>query len=114
VAILELSDGTFSKEVEQSGKVVLVDFYTDTCQPCKMMEPILEKVSNEYEGEVICARLDAEKNPETAEKFRIKGVPLLILFVGGDQKQRLMGVQNEQILKSLLDFGLAISRALRG
>lgn len=87
--------------------MVLVDFYTATCQPCKAMEPILERVSRQYEGRAWCARLDAEKNPQTAEKYKIRGVPVLILFVAGEQKQRLMGVHHEQTLKSLLEFGLA-------
>lgn len=104
--MLELTDQSFAQEVERSEKVVLVDFYTTSCQPCKIMEPILEKVAKEYDNRAVCARMDAEKNPDTAKRFRIMGVPALVLFVRGEQKKKLVGVHNEQTLKALLDSGL--------
>lgn len=104
--MLELTDQSFEQEMERAGNVVLVDFYTPDCQPCKVMHPILEKVAKDYEGRAACARMDADKNPQTAERFRVRGVPAFVLFVKGEQKKKLVGIHNEQTLKSLLDSGL--------
>ena len=101
-----MEDQSFTQEVEQSQEVVLVDFYTTTCQPCKAIERIVERISQAYEGRALCARLDVEKNPATAKKYKIMGVPALMLFVNGEQKKKLLGPQNEEALRFLLDFGL--------
>ena len=89
--VLEVSDGDFQKEVLQSDKPVVVDFWAVWCGPCKMLSPIVEEVAGEY-GEVKFCKLNVDDNPQQAGKFQIMSIPTLIFFKQGKATDKVVGL----------------------
>ena len=101
-----VSDSTFQSEVLQAQQPVLVDFWAEWCQPCKMLEPIVADLATEYDARIKVAKLDVDANPETAGRFGVMSIPTLILFKGGSEAQRLVGYKPKSALKAKLDEAL--------
>lgn len=89
--LTELTDETFDTEVLQSDQPVLVDFGAEWCHPCKQLDPIVEELADDWEGQVKVVKLDIDANVETTMRFGVMGVPTLILFVNGEPTERLSG-----------------------
>jgi thioredoxin 1 len=96
--VLELNKDNFEKEVIKSDKPVLVDFGASWCGPCQQMGPVFEKISSGF-TDVKFAKLDVQANQEIAKKYDVMGIPCLILFVNGKEKDRITGFQPEEQLK---------------
>jgi thioredoxin 1 len=101
--IVYIKDGNFEKEVLKSDLPVFVDFYADWCGPCKMVEPIIEKLASEYKGKVKFVKLNTDENQELAFQFNVMGIPTAILFKNGKAVQRLVGAAPEQTYRRMLD-----------
>src|ERR687886_20260 len=93
-----VTDGTFQDEVLNASTPVLVDFWAEWCQPCKMIAPHLEKIATEQEGKLKVAKLNVDENPRTMGEFRIRGIPTLILFKGGEPVETLVGFMPEKAI----------------
>jgi len=81
--------------------VVLTDFYADWCGPCKMLEPIVERLAEDTDATV--AKVDVDANQRLASAYGVRGVPTLVLFADGEQVEEIVGVQPEDQLRSLID-----------
>ena len=99
-----INDDNFEKEVMQEEMPVLVDFWADWCPPCKMMEPIVADIAEEYEGKLKVGNLNVDDNPNTASRFKIRGIPTLVLFKKGIVVEQIIGAQNKESLKQKLDL----------
>ena len=93
---VEVTDGTFMEQVEQSPTPVLLDLWADWCGPCHMLAPTIEQLSRELEGRVKVAKLNIDENPMTANRFGIRSIPTLLVLKGGTEVDRLVGVQPKQ------------------
>jgi thioredoxin 1 len=93
-----VTDSSFEDEVLDSGEPVLVDFWAEWCQPCKMIAPIVEQIAQEYDGKIKVAKLDTDANPNTMQAYGIMGIPTLILFKGGQAVERITGFMPKERL----------------
>jgi len=89
--ISKLEEENFQSEVIQSELPVLVDFTAVWCGPCKMLDPLVKQLSDEWSGKVKVVKLDVDDNPQVTMDYQIMGVPTLILFKNGKPIERLSG-----------------------
>jgi thioredoxin 1 len=100
--IPEIDEDSFQNEVLSADKPVLVDFSAVWCGPCKMLDPIVEQLAQDWTGKVKVVKLDVDHNPNIAMQYQVMGVPTLMLFVGGESRERLNGYQpKDRILSKL-------------
>ena len=99
---VEITDANI-KEIIASGKPLVVDFWAAWCGPCKMMLPILEELSNDYDGRVIVGKLNVDENPETCEQYGIMNIPTMLFFQNGELVNRHVGACRKQDLAQLFD-----------
>ncbi len=102
-----LTDDNFSSEVMESGKPVLVDFWATWCGPCRMIAPIVEELSGEYEGKAMIAKVDVDTAQKTAQEFGIRSIPTLLLFKEGKVVEQIIGAVPKQQIVDKLDAALA-------
>lgn len=88
---IAVNDSDFEEVVLKADKLVLVDFWAEWCGPCKMMLPIVEEISKEFEGKVIVTKVDVDGNPGTAAKFGIRNIPTILFFKNGTVVDKQVG-----------------------
>lgn len=98
---LKINSENFEKEVLNSEKPVLVDFFADWCGPCKMMAPIVEELATELEGKAKVGKLNVDENSDIAIEYNVMSIPTLIVFKNGKEEKRLVGVRNKEELLEL-------------
>src|SRR5919107_1123485 len=98
----KVTDREFDRTISSAGVPVLVDFYADWCGPCKMMAPTLDELAHKHAGEALVLKLDTEANPITASRFGIRGIPTLIVFHGGKERGRHVGLADMRTLEGLV------------
>ncbi len=102
-----LSDDNFSAEVLNSGLPVLVDFWATWCGPCRMIAPIVQELSGEYEGRAIVGKLDVDEAQKTAAEFGIRSIPTLLIFKGGKVADQIIGAVPKGQIAEKLEAALA-------
>lgn len=93
VEVEYVNESNFQNEVLGANKPVLVDFTAVWCPPCKMIDPIVKQLAQEWDGKVKVVKLDADENPNVLMKYGVLGIPTLLLFKGGEVAERLTGYQ---------------------
>ena len=101
--VVAVSDQTFDNEVLKSTLPVLVDMWAPWCGPCRMVEPVIEKLAEKYNGKVKFCRVSVDENPQTAAKYRVMSIPTLMFFKGGELADTVIGAVSEQALAPRLD-----------
>ena len=96
-----LTDRDFDEATARGN--VLVDFWAPWCGPCRMMAPVIDEISRDYEGKLVVAKVNVDENEETSARHRIMSIPTLILFKDGKPAARMVGYMSKQDLKSKLD-----------
>lgn len=95
--MLELTENNFDQAI--SGGTILVDFWASWCSPCRVLMPVLEKVSKQFS----VAKVDVQAHPSLAKRFEINGIPTLIVFKDGVAIKTLVGLQNESDLIAIME-----------
>jgi thioredoxin 1 len=104
--IKHISDASFEQDVLKADSPVLVDFWAEWCGPCKMIAPILEEVSRDYDGRLQVAKVNVDENQAVPARFGIRGIPTLILFKNGAQVATKVGALSKSQLTLFLDSHL--------
>jgi thioredoxin-like negative regulator of GroEL len=100
--IIELNDGSFDDTVNQSDKLIIVEFYTTTCPNCRAITPVYEKMSLELEKEAVFARINVEVNTEVATRYGIMGVPTFKFFCKNQPIGGIVGSINATMLRNTI------------
>ena len=104
---LRFTDGDFEKEVLKSEIPVLVDFWGSWCPPCKMVEPVLDELTEELNGKIKVGKINIDQDPKSRAMFNIAGVPTFILFKEGVVLKREVGARSkEQLLGMIKEAGI--------
>jgi len=100
-----ITDANF-KEVLDTDKPVLVDFWAEWCGPCKMIGPVVKELANDYEGKAVIAKVNVDENPGTAAEFGIRSIPTLLIFKNGEIVDKQIGAVPKAVLAGKLDAQL--------
>lgn len=99
----QFTDANFIKEALEADKPVLVDFYADWCGPCKMMAPIIDELSEKYDGVIKIGKINTDHNPNTASQYNVMTIPTMIIYKDGKIVDKLVGVVSKNVLTEKLD-----------
>ena len=100
---LEITDSSFEQMVLKSDKPVMVDFWAAWCGPCRMVGPIMDELSNEYEGKAIVGKVDIDSNQQYAAQFGVRNIPTVLVFKDGELVDRKVGVSSKSDYAASLD-----------
>ena len=106
-SIQVLPDETFDKHLGDSPIPVLVDFWAPWCGPCRLVAPVLEELAGEMAGKLAFAKINVDENQDSPNKFKIRSIPCLIVFKGGQEVGRVIGHKGKKDLVKELDTLLA-------
>lgn len=98
-----VSTAGFERQVLQAELPVLVDFYSDSCPPCRILGPTIEKLATSYNGRALICKVNVNRLPQLAGRYGIRGIPAVLFFVRGDERNRLVGLRPEKVYASALD-----------
>ncbi|EIJ37823.1 thioredoxin [Galbibacter orientalis] len=100
---LEITDATFDEVVLKSDKPVLVDFWAAWCGPCRMVAPIIDQLTEEYEGKAVIGKVDVDANQEFAAKYGVRNIPTVLVFQNGEVVGRQVGVAPKTAYNEAID-----------
>lgn len=107
--VSEVNENNFEQDVLQSTSPVLVDFWAAWCAPCRLLTPIVETVAEKYAGRARVVKLNVDENQSISQRYGIKGIPTLILFNGGLEEERVVGVTSEEAISLMIEKYLRTS-----
>ncbi|HXQ38689.1 MAG TPA: thioredoxin, partial [Anaerolineales bacterium] len=94
--VREVNERDFDKVVLKSKRPVLVDFWAEWCGPCRTLAPVVEAIAEQYGDAARVVKLNVDDSPAVAQRYGIHGIPTLILFQDGVEKERIVGVASEE------------------
>ena len=101
MAVVHITNETFEKEVMQAEGKVLVDFWASWCGPCRMLGPVIDPLGSELTDVKVC-KIDVDANQDLAAKYKVETIPTLVVFEGGKEVKRSVGVQPKPAILAML------------
>ncbi len=102
-AVLHISDSEFNEVVLNASRPVLVDYWAEWCGPCKMIAPVLDAIAADYADKLTVVKLNIDDNPQTPQKYGVRGIPTLMLFKNGEVEGTKVGALSKSDLAKFLD-----------
>ena len=103
---LEITDANFEELVLKSEKPVLIDFWAEWCGPCRMVGPIMEELSKDFDGKAVVGKIDVDANQEFAAKYGVRNIPTVLLFKDGELVSRQVGVAPKKTYEDAINAAL--------
>ena len=100
---LKITDANFEEAVLKSDKPVLVDFWAEWCGPCRMLGPIIEELSSDYDGKAIIGKVDVDTNQQFAAQYGVRNIPTVLIFKDGELVNRQVGVSQKNVYSEYID-----------
>lgn len=100
---LEITDATFDEVVLKSDKPVVVDFWAAWCGPCRMVGPIIEELSEEYDGKAVVGKVDVDVHQQYAAKYGVRNIPTVLVFKDGEIVKRQVGVSPKKVYADAIE-----------
>ncbi len=100
---LEITDANFEELVLKSSQPVLVDFWAEWCGPCRMLGPIIEELSSDYDGKAVVGKVDVDSNQQFAAQFGVRNIPTVLIFKDGELVNRQVGVSQKSVYSDYID-----------
>jgi thioredoxin 1 len=108
---IELNESNFEREVLQSTRPVVVDFWAEWCGPCKMLAPVLDEIARELDGQAVIAKVNVDEQPELTGRFSIQSIPTLVYFQGGEVRDVSIGAVTKKTILGKISSLLAAAPA---
>ena len=105
-SIIHVTDSSFEEDVLKSEVPVMVDYWAEWCGPCKMIAPLLDEIAAEYTGKLTVAKVNIDANPQTPQKYAVRGIPTLMIFKGGEVIGTKVGAASKQQLSAFIDSAI--------
>lgn len=99
----QITDDNFKEKVIDSELPVLIDFWAPWCGPCRMITPMIEQLSSQYQGKLKVVKVNTDESPDTASKYNISAIPTLIILKDGEVMEQVMGVRSREELSELIE-----------
>ena len=106
---IEITTQNFESEVLGSKIPVMVDFWAEWCNPCKMIAPIVEKLASQYDGKLKVGKLNVDHHPDIAGRYGISGIPAMLFFRQGNLVHQVVGYLPQEVLKEAIRVYLKVS-----
>ncbi|HYA21958.1 MAG TPA: thioredoxin domain-containing protein [Thermoproteota archaeon] len=100
--VIDISDTDFVPKILHGAMPAVVDFWAAWCPPCNAMEPVFRRIASKYKGKMVFARLNTDENKLTARAHFVKSIPTMMVFSGGEEKGRVVGLASEVELETAL------------
>jgi thioredoxin 1 len=101
--IVEVTDANFDQDVLKSDQPVLVDFWATWCGPCRAIAPIVEELAKDYQGKIKVGKMDVDSNSATPMRYRVTGIPTLLVFKGGQVVDQIVGYKPKDVIAQALN-----------
>ncbi|QKK03274.1 MAG: thioredoxin TrxA [Pseudomonadota bacterium] len=101
--IIHVTDSDFDEQVLKADQPVLVDYWAEWCGPCKMIEPLLHELADEYGDRLRIAKLNIDENQQVTSRYKIRGIPTLMIFDNGEHQATKVGALTKSALKAFVD-----------
>ncbi|MFI5150076.1 MAG: thioredoxin [Bacteroidia bacterium] len=103
---VEITDANFDEMVAKSTKPVLLDFWAEWCGPCRMVGPVVEEISKDYDGKAVVGKVNVDNNPNISMQFGIRNIPTILFFKDGKVVDKQVGAVPKKVLSDKLDAQL--------
>ena len=104
---VEFTDTNFQEKVLDNDGVAVVDFWAEWCGPCRMISPIIEELSKEYDGKAVIGKVNVDHNPGISMKYGVRSIPTILILKGGEIVDKHVGVTTKQVLSDKIDAHLS-------
>ncbi|MDX1940721.1 MAG: thioredoxin [Saprospiraceae bacterium] len=99
----ELTDANFQETALERDGLTVIDFWAEWCGPCRMVSPIVEELSKEYDGKVLVGKVDVDTNPEVSMKYGIRSIPTILFLKNGEVVDKHVGATSKQVLANKIE-----------